>query len=73
MPLKCPTCGNERSIQVKILQVHVIHVDATEVDVAEEGKPAILELLCDECEEELNLHDVDDGLRREIFLALGTG
>ncbi len=72
MSLKCPSCGNERSFQVKTLQMHVIHVDGEHVDLAEEDRPAVLELLCDECEDELVLQDVEPDLRREILLTLGA-
>ena len=72
MSLKCPSCGNERSFQVKTLQMHVIHVDAQQVDLAEEGRPAVLELMCDECEDELALTDLTPQLRREILLTLGA-
>jgi hypothetical protein len=72
MSLKCASCGNERSFQVKTLQMHVIHVDAEHVDLADEGRPAVLELLCDECEDELVLQDVAPDLRREILLTLGA-
>ena len=40
--------------------MHVIHVDATQVDLADEGRPAVLELMCDECEEMVDLQDVDE-------------
>ena len=70
--MKCPSCGNERSFQVKTLQMHVIHVEAKRVDLAEEGRPALLELMCDECEDELVLKDVAPELRREILLTLGA-
>ena len=73
MFLKCPSCDNERSFQVKTIQMHVIHVDATQVDLADEGRPAVLELMCDECEEMVDLQDVDAELRKEIFLILGAG
>ena len=53
MGLTCPSCGNEQSFQVKTLQMHVLHVDGEQVDLAEEGRPAVLELLCDECEAEI--------------------
>lgn len=72
MSLKCSSCGNERSFQVKTLQMHVIHVDDTQVDLAEEGRPAVLELMCDECEDELVLTDVAPDVRREILLTLGA-
>ena len=72
MALTCPSCGNERSFQVKTLQMHVVHIDGEQVDLAEESKPVVLELLCDECEAELNLQAIDDGLRREVLFTLGA-
>ncbi len=72
MSLKCPSCGNERSFQVKTLQMHVIHVDEKQVDLADEERPAVLELMCDECEDELALSDVAPELRREILHTLGA-
>jgi uncharacterized protein (DUF983 family) len=72
MGLSCPSCGNERSFQAKTLQMHVLHVDGVQVDVAEEGRPAVLELLCDECETEIDLQDADDALRREVLFTLGA-
>ena len=72
MALTCPSCGNERSFQVKTLQMHVVHIEGERVDLAEEGKPAVLELLCDECEAELNLQTIDDALRREVLFTLGA-
>ena len=44
-----------------------------QVDLADEGRPAVLELMCDECEEMVDLQDVDAELRKEIFLILGAG
>lgn len=72
MGLTCPGCGNEQSFQVKTLQMHVVRVNGEQVDLAEEGRPAVLELLCDECEAEVDLHDVDDDLRREMLFTLGA-
>ncbi len=53
--------------------MHVIHVDATQVDLADEGRPVVLELMCDECEEMVDLQGIDEELRKEIFLILGAG
>ena len=72
MGLTCPSCGNERSFQVKTLQMHVVQVDGEHVGVAEEGQPAVLEVLCDECESELDFRDVDDAVRREMLHSLGA-
>ena len=70
--LTCPTCGNDQKFLVKTLQMHVVHIDGENIDTAEEGRPAVLELLCDECENELNIDDLDDGLRKELLLTLGA-
>lgn len=72
MTLKCPACGNEKNFLVKTLQMHVVHLEDSRVEVSEEGRPAVLELLCDECETALNFEEVDDNLRREVLLTLGA-
>ena len=48
--LTCPSCGNDQKFLVKTLQMHLVHIDGENIDTAEEGRPAVLELLCDECE-----------------------
>ena len=72
MGLTCPSCGNERSFQVKTLQMHVVQVDGEHVGVSEEGRPAVLEVLCDECESEMDLREADDDVRREMLHSLGA-
>ena len=72
MALTCPSCGNERSFLIKTLQTHVVHIDGTRVDVAEESRPAVFEILCDECETALDLSEVDDEVRREVRLSVGA-
>ncbi len=72
MALTCPTCGNARNFLVKTLQVHVVHLEDTRVEVSEESKPGVIELLCDECETALNFEDVEDAIRREVLLTLGA-
>jgi hypothetical protein len=72
MELICPTCGNARSFLVKTLQMHVVRVERSRVEVAEEPRPSVLELLCDECDTPLDFDQVDDSLRQEILLALGA-
>jgi hypothetical protein len=52
--------------------MHVLHLDDSRVEVSEEGRPAVLEILCDECEQALNFDDVDEGLRKEVLLTLGA-
>ena len=70
--LTCPTCGNAQKFLVKTLQMHVVYIDGENIDTAEEGRPVVLEFLCDECENELNIDDLDNGFRKELFLTLGA-
>lgn len=70
--LTCPGCGNDQNFLVKTLQMHVVHFDESRAEVSEEGRPAVLEVLCDECETALNLDDVDDAVRKELLLTLGA-
>lgn len=72
MPLTCPSCGNARNFLVKTLQMHVVRLEDSRVEVAEETRPAILEVLCDECEAALNFDDVEESLRKEVLLTLGA-
>lgn len=72
MGLTCPSCGNERSFQVKTLQMHVVQVEGEDVGVSEEGRPAVLEVLCDECESELDLREADEQVRLEMLHSLGA-
>ena len=70
--LTCPSCGNDQNFLVKTLQMHVVHLDNSRVEVAEEGRPAVLEVLCDECETALNFEQMDEALRKELLLTLGA-
>jgi hypothetical protein len=72
MPLTCPNCGNERNFQVKTLQMHVLRLEDSRVEVQDENRPAILEFLCDECETALSFEQFDEPLRKEILLTLGA-
>lgn len=72
MALKCPTCGNDRNFLVKTLQMHVVHLEDSHVEVSEESRPAVLEVLCDECETAMNFDEVEDAVRREVLLTLGA-
>ena len=72
MTLSCPSCGNDQNFQVKTLQMHVVHVEDSRVEVSEETRPAVLEVLCDECEAELSLADLEEPLRREVLLTVGS-
>ena len=70
--LTCPSCGNDQNFLVKTLQMHVIHLEDSRVEASEEGKPAVLEILCDECETALSIDDLDDSVRKELLLTLGA-
>ena len=72
MALTCPNCGNDQNFLVKTLQMHVVHLDDSRVEVSEEGRPNILEVLCDECETALIFDEIDEGIRRELLLTLGA-
>ena len=72
MPLTCPNCGNARNFLVKTLQMHVVQLDDSRVEVSEESKPGVIEVLCDECETALNFDEIDESLRKELLLTLGA-
>jgi hypothetical protein len=72
VPLTCSACGNTRKFLVKTLQMHVVQLDDTRVEVSEESKPGVIEVLCDECETALNFDEVEDAIRKEVLLTLGA-
>ncbi len=72
MGLTCLSCGNERSFLVKTLQMHVVQAGATELELTEQSRPAVFELLCDECETELDFGSLESDLRREMILLVGA-
>ncbi len=72
MALTCPNCGNARNFLVKTLQMHVVRLEDSRVDVTEESRPAVLEVLCDECDTALNFEEVEEALRKEVLLTLGA-
>jgi len=72
LALTCPNCGNDRNFLVKTLQMHVVHLEDSRVEVSEESRPAILEVLCDECEAALKYEEFEDTLRRELLLTIGA-
>lgn len=72
MGLTCPSCGNQKKFLVKTLQMHVVQLDEAHVEISEETRPAVFEVLCDECETALKFEEFDDALRREVLLTLGA-
>ena len=72
MALTCPSCGNDQNFLVKTVQMHVVHLEDSRVEVTEEGRPQVFEVLCDECENALALDDMDEGIRKELLLTIGA-
>jgi hypothetical protein len=70
--LTCPNCGNDQNFLVKTVQMHVVHVEDSRVEVAEEGRPQVFEVLCDECENALGLDEMEESIRKELLLTLGA-
>ena len=70
--LTCPSCGNDQNFLVKTVQMHVVHMEDSRVEVAEEGRPQVFEELCDECENALALEDMEESIRKELLLTLGA-
>ena len=42
------------------------------VEVSEESKPGVIEVLCDECETALNFDEAEEAIRKEVLLTLGA-
>jgi hypothetical protein len=72
LTLTCPSCGNSQNFLVKTLQMHVVHLEDSRVEVSEESRPAVFEVLCDECETTLKFEEFEDALRKEVLLTLGA-
>ena len=70
--LTCPSCGNDQNFLVKTLQMHVVHLEDSRVEVSEEERPQVLEVLCDECETAMNFEEFADETRREMLLTIGA-
>ncbi|MDA1093627.1 MAG: hypothetical protein O3A25_10230 [Acidobacteria bacterium] len=73
MALTCPNCGNAKTFLAKTLQMHVVKAGGAELELSEQTPPAMLELLCDDCETELDFGSIDSEQRREMLLLLGVG
>lgn len=71
MSLTCPNCGNSENFLAKTLQMHLLRVSEGQLQPAqEEGRPALVELLCDECESSVDLDALDEDTRRELLVTL---
>jgi hypothetical protein len=73
LALTCPNCGNAENFLVKTLQMHLLRVVGGQFQPPqEEGRPALVEVLCDECDSTVDLDSVDDASRRELLTTLGA-
>jgi hypothetical protein len=73
LSLTCPNCGNAENFLVKTLQMHLLRVtDGQLQPPQEEGRPALVEVLCDECDSTVDLDGLDEPTRRELMLMLGA-
>lgn len=73
MSLTCPNCGNGETFLAKTLQMHLVRVADGQVQPPlEEGRPALVELLCDECDSAIDLDGFADDERRELLVTLGA-
>ena len=73
LSLTCPNCGNAENFLAKTLQMQLLRVaDGQLQPPLEEGRPALVELLCDECDSTLDLDTLDDASRRELLMTLGA-
>ena len=73
MSLTCPNCGNAENFLVKTLQMQLVRVLNEQLQPPqEEGRPALFELLCDECDSTLDLEALDESTRRDLLLTLGA-
>ena len=73
MSLTCPNCGNAEIFLAKTLQMQLIRVSDGQLQPPqEEGRPALVEVLCDECDSALDLDAMDEPARRELMVTLGA-
>ncbi len=72
MALVCPNCGNQEEFLVKTAQLHDLRVVDGRVNVANETRPAVFEVLCDKCDAELDFASCDEATRQEILLTIGA-
>jgi hypothetical protein len=73
LSLTCPNCGNAENFLVKTLQMYLLRVtDGQLQPPSEEGRPALVEVLCDECDSTVDLAGLDDSDRRDLMTSLGA-
>ena len=53
--------------------MHLLRVSEGQIQPPqEEGRPALVEVLCDECDSTVDLDGLDEGSRRELLVTLGA-
>lgn len=73
LALTCPNCGNSENFLVKTLQMYLLRVAESQLQPPqEEGRPALVEVLCDECDSTVDLDGLDEDTRRELHVTLGA-
>jgi hypothetical protein len=73
LSLTCPNCGNSENFLVKTLQMQLLRVSDGQLQPPqEEGRPALFELLCDECDSSMDLDSLDEDTRRDLRVTLGA-
>jgi hypothetical protein len=73
LSLTCPNCGNAENFLAKTLQMHLLRVADSQLQPPqEEGRPALVEVLCDECDSTLDLDALDEATRRDLLVTLGA-
>ena len=73
LSLSCANCGNAENFLVKTLQMHLLRVADGQIQPPlEEGRPALVEVLCDECDSTLDLDTLDEASRKELLMTLGV-
>jgi hypothetical protein len=71
LSLTCPNCGNTENFLAKTLQMHLLRVADSQLQPPqEEGRPALVEVLCDECDTTLDLESLQEATRRELLQTL---
>jgi len=73
LSLTCPNCGNTENFLVKTLQMHLLHASGGQFQPPqEEGRPALVEVLCDECDSTIDLEGLEEETRRDLLATLGA-
>ena len=76
MSLICADCGNEKSFQIKTIQITAIDVveagESPRFDPKDEGnvEPTVRELVCEECESSVDLDTLSAADRQKLRLAV---